>query len=60
VAEIPFTVVDARLMPEGRALLVQMVDLHTANPNASYRHFILTETGGGANLIWTDEGQITL
>ncbi len=60
MAGTPFTVVDVRLMPEGRALLLQMVDLHTTNPTASYRHFILAETGGGADLIWTDKGQITV
>jgi hypothetical protein len=59
VADTPYPVVASRLTAEVRVLFLQMVDLHTANPAASYRFFQLVESFSGAGLVWSGDGQIT-
>lgn len=46
-----FDEIAIRLTPEGRELLLEMVDRHLSTPDAPYRHFLVAETWGGALLI---------
>lgn len=53
-----FDEIALRLTPEGRELLLAMVDRHVAARDAPFRHFLLSETSGGAHLLWAMGGKV--